>query len=414
MKLIIKLLTLLSYTVYFSLSLRFKRTGAKEDFSTAWTALFKTTVRPPQQCNPPDNFIRPQAPPDGDQDLKIPKKKDNPFAKLQGFGDSAYLWDYLDGVLQTTIMTELKTMYDDALKLVAPDEKVFPDPYSLQKLIFYYSQGKEDTSNFDQAKLLTTIAAYNKNFIADVWQKSISVPQVYQIFETWGWYKLPVNDNPRKSVNYFDFNGDGRLSPYEFIIFAVVNNKNVFRNSNCKTHCFAEICSTKLDPLFAFVDCDADGWINAENMWLGLENVNRPAEGWNIYNCVLPNSVNSLVRTTAMNDFILKNFKKANGYVNLDEWRRGFILGYNDRNCDDSTIFMDDTRNKKTERWNTDGTTDTQCEKIKKMMPSTDASGDTLNQGTAGIANTQNGVTQTDTTTTTAVATTTTTVRRFK
>jgi hypothetical protein len=382
MKLTIKLFILLTFVIIFANSLLLKRNGVKEDFTTAWTSLFTSIVRPPQQCNPPDNFIKQGPLIDDDADLKIPKKKDNPFAKEQGFGDSAYLWDYLDAVIHDDMMTEIKKMYDDAMAIAKPDEKVFPDPYSLEKLIFYYSQGKEDTLNKGEDELLKTVAVYNKNFIADIWKKSVSVPQVYSIFQNWGWYQLPVQDNPRKSVNYFDFNGDGRLSAYEFIIFAIVNNKKVIRKETCKTHCFSEISKSKLDPLFAFVDCDGDGWINSENMWLGLQNLKR-AEGWDIYQCALPNSINSQVRTTSMNDFILKNYKKANGYVNLDEWRRGFILGYNDRNVNDSVIYdKDDTKNKKEQRWSTDGKTDLQCEKIKKMMPSGDGSGSTLNNGT--------------------------------
>jgi hypothetical protein len=121
--------------------------------------------------------------------------------------------------------------------------------------------------------------------------------------------------------------------------------------------------------LFYFIDCDADGFVNAENMWQGFKMLKRvEPQKYNIYNCILPNSVNSEVRTNAMNDFILKNMKQANGFVNLDEWRRGFLLGYCDRNVDDLKVyFSDDTKCKKSERWSEDGVTDTRCQRMLSL-----------------------------------------------
>jgi hypothetical protein len=352
---------------------------AKEDYSSVWKSLYKSTVRPPAQCNPPNKLpdLNPQDP--AEQDLKIPKKKINIFAKLQGFGESAYLWDYLDDTLTNGTMKAFNDMWNDAYNMTIPDPQVYGDPFSLEKLIFYYSQGKEDTAGKTSDDLLTVMQKYNANFNAGIWKNSISVPQVYNIFEQWGWFKRPVVDNSRKSVVFFDFNGDGRLDPSEFLYLAIVNNKKVFRQQSCSKNCFTSILTERIDPLFAFIDCDADGWINAENMWWGLRNLRRTDDTkYNIYSCLLPTQFNSEYRTISMNDFILKNYEKHDGYVNIDEFRRGILIGYLDRNVDDVKIYADDTRNHKADRWGGLGATDTQCDKMKSFLPVVDPSKATL------------------------------------
>jgi len=226
---------------------------------------------------------------------------------------------------------------------------------------------------------------YNSNFNGPIWKNSVSVPQVYNIFEQWGWKKRPVDDNARKSVVFFDFNGDGRLDPSEFLYFAIVNNKKIFRQDSCSKNCFADLFANIIDPLFAFIDCDGDGWVNAENMWFGLRNLRRTSDDlYNIYKCLLPTQFNSEYRTISMNDFILKNYEKHDGYVNIDEFRRGILIGYLDRNVDDTRIYTDDTRNHKADRWGGSGATDTQCDKMKTFLPVTDPSKATL-PGATGV-----------------------------
>jgi hypothetical protein len=384
MKLITKALLLFGClmlsTTALKMTVKKVASASKDDYTKDWEALFKTVVRPPAQCNPPNRLPEPNLEDPREQDLKIPKKKINPFAKLQGFGESAYLWDYLDDApILGDLTTEMKKMYDEGFAMALPDVQVYDDPFSLQKLIFYYSQGKEDLTGKTVEEQLTAIKKYNTNFNDAIWKISISVPQVYNIFEQWGWFKRPVSDNPRKSVVFFDFNGDGRLSPSEFLYLAIVNNKKVFRMDSCKKGCFTEMLKNRIDPIFAFIDCDADGWISAENMWYGLKNIKRTvAANYDIYACKLPTQFNSDYRTISMNDFVLKNYEKHDGYLNLDEFRRGVLIGFLDRNVDDTKIYQDNTRNHKELRWSADGTKDLQCDKMKEFIPVVDPSKATL------------------------------------
>jgi hypothetical protein len=400
MKLIIKSAIILLGVVIFVANLNLKANEqsttamtVKEDFNVQWKALFTNIVRPPQLCIPPDH-LKKYEDPDKEEgvELKIPKPKPNPWAKQQGFGPSAYLFDYLDDIFKNDIVKEFNDMWAAAKQMPKPDPKIYDDPYSLEKLLFFYSQGaqgkaeSEFASTADPTQLVKIIQQnYNKNFDPNIWSNSISAPQIFYIVQQWGWYQFPHPDFPRKIVSWFDFDGDGRLNPSEFILFSIVINKNMFRKHACNKFCFSEVLATKIDPLFAFLDCDGDGWASAENMWLGLPNLRRtdPTK-YNLYNCQLPHSINKGYRTTSMNDFILKNYRAADGFVNLHEFRAGILLGYWDRMVDSRMIYTDDTRNLKSLRWANDGSDDISCKKILAMMPNFDPGKATLTSGNPG------------------------------
>jgi hypothetical protein len=203
------------------------KSKAAEDASVYFSSLFINTQRPTQLCTKPEGIHKPEHLPDKDIDLKLPRRKPNPFGKSQGFGHSAYLWDFVDDILKSDIMSNFNLMVIEARNLSPPDSKVFSEPYSLEKLLSYYSQGLDTGAGKSQDQLLAAIKTYNNNFDADTWKNSISCSQVYQVFELWGWNKLPVDDIVRKTVSFFDFNGDGRLSPFEFITFSIINNKSI-------------------------------------------------------------------------------------------------------------------------------------------------------------------------------------------
>ena len=349
--------------------------SSKEDFTQQWSQLFTSMERPPQLCLPPDHLNNEEGGPGGNGDdsgnSQTPNPKPNRFAKNQGQGPSAYLFDYWDEIFQKQIIQIFSGMFKKALAMKEPDANTYQDPYALDKLIYIYSNGVSGSPNATHSSpnSISQISQYNKNFNQEIWKNSVSAGQIFNILQQWGWQTVPSANPPKKIVDTYDFDGDGRLNPSEFILFSIINNYKIFRQSECKEECYSEILAQKIDPLFAYLDCDQDGFVSAENLWVGLRNLKRSSKGYNMYQCLMPTILNKDYRTTSTNDFVLKNYKKADGFVNIDEFRTGILLGYWDRQTDSTKVYTDDTKNSKVSRWGGDGSKDIVCDSILALIP---------------------------------------------
>ena len=205
-----KLVLLMSaYLIINSMNLKTEKSTkvemtTKEDFTNQWKILFTTVERPPQMCSVPDklNNTDDDKKKNGDDDgsSNVPKAKANPYAKQQGFGASAYLFDFFDDVMQQQIDAEFQKVFQAAKAMKEPDPATFQDPYTLDKLVFYYSQQGKDTTNAKETDLMSQIQKYNKNFNAQVWGNSINMGQLYSILDQWGW-KKPESKNFAKKFS---------------------------------------------------------------------------------------------------------------------------------------------------------------------------------------------------------------------
>jgi Ca2+-binding EF-hand superfamily protein len=383
MKLIIRLL-ILTIAVYGVLNFNLKalnqeKIKIKEDFTPQWVSLFTTLNKPLQMCIAPDQFRKNEdttsTTTDKDDGVEIltPMPKHNKYAKEFGFGPVAYLFDYWDFLLQADVSNYFINMFNAAKAIAAPAPNIYEEPYSLDKMLYYYSQGTKGSLtgvSGQPAEVIKQISQYNKNFNPTTWQNSVTVGQMYQILSTWGWKGAFANNPPKKLVDRYDFDGDGRLNPTEFILLAINNNREIFRLPECKQYCFEELFKAKIDPIFRFMDCDQDGYISSENMWNVLSLLKRPnVAQYNMYNCIMPSVLNKGYRTISDNDFILKNSRKFDGFVDITEFRAGVLLGYWDRQTDSNSIFKDDFKNMKSFRWSPDGTKDLVCQSILALMP---------------------------------------------
>jgi Ca2+-binding EF-hand superfamily protein len=383
MKLIIRLL-ILTLIVYGVLNFNLKTSNEekikiKEDFTPQWTSLFTTLNKPLQMCIAPDQFRRidsttsTSTEKDDGVDILTPMPKHNKYSKEFGFGPVAYLFDYWDFVFQADVSNYFINMFNAARAIAPSAPSIYEEPYSLDKMLYYYSQGTKGSLtgvSGQPAEVIKQISLYNKNFNPTVWQNSVTVGQVYQILSTWGWKGAFANNPPKKLVDRYDFDGDGRLNPTEFILLAINNNKEIFRLPECKQYCFEELFKAKIDPIFRFMDCDQDGYISSENMWNVLSLLKRPnVAQYNMYNCIMPSVLNKGYRTISDNDFILKNSRKFDGFVDITEFRAGVLLGYWDRQTDINMIYKDDLKNMKSFRWSPDGTKDLACQSILALMP---------------------------------------------
>lgn len=391
MKLIIKVLILTYFCIFALANSNLKseskaKAKLKEDFTKQWTALFTTLVQPPQLCEPPEHLNNEESE-DGDSSeeerltsTNTPSPKANKWAKNQGFGDSAYLFDYIDDIFQADLISQFEKMYAAAKAIAPATPPTFEDPYTVEKLLYYFSQGASglsDQSEAPPASLATPTAdqlaqmqKYLKNFNPTIWQNSISAAQLYNIVEQWGWRKSSKSKPIKRLLDKFDFDGDGRLNPSEFVLLSIINNSKGWDRSECKQFCYTDTLINKIDPLFAYLDCDVDGFMSAENMWIGYANLKRkdPTK-YNMYSCQMPNALNKGYRTNSPGDFILKNSHKADGFVTRHEFRLGILLGYWDRQTDQAKIYTDDSKNLKSFRWADNGLKDIVCESILALVP---------------------------------------------
>lgn len=382
MKLLLKVLIFTCFLAFNVMSVNLKSQNSvkiktKIDYTAQWAQIFTSTAQPPQLCNTPDvlnNTKAQEDPTDDSSSGRTPKPKPNPYATEHGFGQSGYLFDFWDDTFQADITGLFNALWTQAKAIVPADPSVFLEPYALDNLVYIYSQGAAGIQNSTAATpspdSLTQITKYIQGFNQTTWTNSISVAQVYNILSQWGWSQGTfVSEPARRMVDRYDFDGDGRLNQNEFILFSILNNQNIWTNPSCM-NCYSPIFQSKIDPLFAFLDCDQDGLVSSENMWIGLQNLKRNnVNAYNMYTCQMPSALNKGFRTTSPNDFVLKNTKQADGFVNQNEFRSGILLGYWNRQVSTSQIFTDDTMNLKSSRWGSAGSVDTVCQNILAMIP---------------------------------------------
>jgi len=289
-----------------------------------------------------------------EQSGQFQKKKDNYYAKrLIGWGPSSYIFDYIDEVLEKRIVFKFWEVVDLAKKVAL--DPTYKDPYTLENILG--QQGTEEV-------LLASLKSLQPTFDEAVWRSSITVSQVNALLNEWKWFKDATKaDYAKFFVDKYDFNGDGRLSPREFIIGNIRNNKAIIGTGTCK-FCFEEIIKDTIDPIFMHLDCKNEEKINAESIWTGLKTLKRPDEKsdsnnkFNFYNCQYGNG---LGRTNVPNDFVVKGQKTMDGFLSKTEFRLSVLQGYWARHVNDLGIIVDHKQSLRGMRWLKEGVTDVVC-----------------------------------------------------
>ena len=309
----------------------------------------------------------------------VPRKKINRYDKEQGYGASAYFFDYLDDVFKEDISKEFKRVFDE-VKALTPDAKDYTDPYPLSKLVS--SLSTENTANAadpgdipvapptppkDEELLekLKSITKGNNNiFNEKSWKNSVTAANIFNAVKDFQWNHNPNEVNwAKRIVDKYDFDGDGRLNPREFIIMTIFHNANIL-GTTCK-NCYNDIINKKIDPIYTYFDCDKDNKISAEDVWKNLKSLKRKSPGKNdIYKCRVKGR---RYRTSAVNDFFIKNMISFDGYLSKQEFRAGILLGYWDRHTDVENIYLDDKKTFKKLRWGEDEDRDIVCERINRL-----------------------------------------------
>lgn len=217
------------------------------------------------------------------------------------------------------------------------------------------------------SEVYAAISSYNKNFSKKIFENSITPIQLLNILNEWGWGPTGMDWDVmdlKRLVDTYDFNGDGNLSPEEFTILQI--HTTIKKGYQCQKHCFTDIIFKILEPLFMYMDCDSDGYVNSENLWSGFKNIFRDKSAkYNMYQCNFPIELNEHYRTNVVNDFILKASSSTNGFLNRDEFITGILSGFWERETDmnsygDTAEKLEGIKN----RWGSAGTKDIECDKI--------------------------------------------------
>jgi len=262
------------------------------------------------------------------------------WIKQWGFGPSAYLFDYFDPALRPLVLEDFAKIWEKFKGYPAADTKEYKDPFNLEVVI---PEGIDDVS---KQKLEAGKLAHDQAILTDVYKASVNAVQLNAGIKENKWYMdKSVSDNAKAFIRSYDVNQDGRVSARELILGSIFYNKGILGSDEC-TMCYEDLVD-KIDGIFAYVDCNNDGAVGAEELWEHLPALRRDTTKWNFFNL----ASKATIRTAVVNDFILKNHSSVNGMVNKNEFRMGVLLGFWDRQTDNYGIISDDKINLKANRW---------------------------------------------------------------
>lgn len=259
------------------------------------------------------------------------KKKSEVENSKFGFGPSAYFFDYLDGAIRDVILQDFQEIWNSAKSIVLVPESEYKDKYSIETI----PNAKDK-------------AEYNK----DIYGISLSTSQIYSAAKQWNWNLKSLtsySDAPVGVVGIYDYDGDGRLNPKEFLEMVIDLGYN---DSGC-THCLSEIRNVILKKMFDEADVCGEGMVKAEGIWKKYRHLQRKDSQYNIYECLIKHRGN--IRTEAVNDFIIKMRESNDGKLNRKEFTLGILYGYLNRQVNSLKITLGDEINGKNARWNNNG-----------------------------------------------------------
>lgn len=265
-----------------------------------------------------------------------------PWVKPWGYEDAAYLFDFFDPVFRKTATDLMEESFATLKSIKNKDTKTYKDVFDIYKML-----------QNQKGKIKKSLKELNPNYDRKIYENSINTVQLNKAMSDWGWFIEPgLKDYAYDLVSRYDEDGDGRLNPREMMLANIYHNKDIIGKGKCM-YCLAEL-ARKLDAMFIFLDCTNSGAISVEDLWKKLPQLVRPDSRWNIFGI----KTNENIRTSALNDFCLKNGEAKQGYITKKEFRTGILLGFWDRQTTRKEILKDDSRSLKKFRWDKTGMTD--------------------------------------------------------
>lgn len=345
-------------------------TPNNNDKNSKFSKLFDNTDKKKTCSSKSENKAKEDEKKSGTENSNLPFAKPH-STKEYGTGNIAYMFDYLDSCLKDEIVKAFDKVYNEARSI--PSNPV-TDIYSLQNQIKVL-KGMGHSNIISDAELNSgnnelfskLLSKLNPKFNINSYNVGINIEQITNIMSQWGWVNSTptYGENPIKELfDRYDWNGNGRLDPREFIFFSIIENKGIFEKTSQKNH-YKDVIETILEPIFSFADCNDEGKVTSEQLWKTFEKLKCKSR-FDIFSCTLKGSDQSY-RTSSVNDLIIKNSKEFEGYLNKNEFIKGILLGFWDRQTTSTEILKGDEKAKKNERWTNNGEKDKECEEIKKV-----------------------------------------------
>jgi hypothetical protein len=229
-----------------------------------------------------------------------------------GYEDSAYFFDYIQPVFRDKIVQSFIDINNTVSK--------FP------------KSSKNNENNDKDSK---------------IFELSFDINQITEALKEFYWSIIDAST----FIQTYDINNDGRINPRELILGSIISNKYLIGTNKCN-HCYENVYEL-IDFFYEYMDCNKKGYINAEDLWNNLSKLKRNTDNYDIFK----DSRGSVYRTSAINDFILKNMKEKKGFLNKNEFRQGILLGFWDRQTNENQILKDSSKTLIDLRW-PDGITD--------------------------------------------------------
>ena len=269
---------------------------------------------------------------------RLGRKKEFWWIKKWGYQAVSYLFDFLDPVLREPIVKEFQRIYD-AIKVIPTISNDFDDPFD------YLNKVKK----IQYQKLKKRLFLFKKYYNKEIYNLSLTSPQINEGFKRFNWPRRTYDSTEIKNYIFkYDLNYDGRLNPREMILATIYDKPYYIGSGNCE-YCYKSIANI-IKAIFLYLDCNEDGFLSAQEIWNTLPSIKRNTSKFDIFQFGNDESI----RTAAVNDFILKNMKVREAYVNQEEFRSGILLGIWDRQTEKDQILIDDLRNLKNLRWKED------------------------------------------------------------
>lgn len=306
----------------------------REDLATQWKNLF--TQPRSSSCSKVKAKLKAKAVIEEKQKKRgrISEKTKLPWVKLWGYGDAAYLFDYLDPVFLDPIIKSFEESFETLQSIDNKDNEKYEDKFA---------QGKRKKKLGEKLVQIDPV----------IYKNSINTVQIHTAMKDWGWYMKPgIRDYAYDLVSRYDVDGDGRLNPREMMLANIWHNKDILGKGKCM-YCMADI-ARQLDAMFIFFDCQNAGAISVEDLWEKLPKLVRPTNKWNVFG--IESNLN--IRTSCLNDFAIKNGLSKPGFITKKEFRNGILLGYWDRQTNRREIISDQSRSLRKLRWDRKGKKD--------------------------------------------------------
>ena len=316
--------------------------------------IFKKTLfdGAPQNCKSPEELQRDkeQALINDNKEIKQyirAKKSDLWWVKSWGYGESAYLYDFLEPAILPKFIAEAKGVYDAIKVFDANKDGNYEDPLDYNRFF------TKEMSDAEKTKIQKNLALINENYVKEIYEASINAVQLHKAMKVWKWYtQRTTADYAMDFVKKYDADGDGRLNLRELILGDIDYNRKYLSNPSVK-QAFNE-SALNLSAMFSFFDCDGDGFISAEDIWNKIRDLKR-GDGETRYNIF---STNQELRIRSVNDFMLKCHASKNGLLNKSEFIACILLGFWNRQVEKLKVLTDGSRSMIGLRWSSNGQTD--------------------------------------------------------